>query len=89
MIARPFAAGEALRRCACGHVVVARVGDICPRPGCHRVFPDVAAIHDTLVAHGRNHGAGEVQRLAPVLGIQGDRLVTDGRRIFGVINGGR
>jgi len=39
--ARGFLRGEAVRRCrngTCGHVMVARVGDACPR--CNRAFTD-------------------------------------------------
>ena len=87
MIARPFAPGEAARRCSCNHVMVARAGDMCPR--CHRLFPDIAAVQDALITVGRQHGPADVKRLAPVLGIEGDQLVTDGRRVFGVLEGGR
>ena len=84
MLARSFAPGEAARRCACGKVTVARVGDMCPAKGCHRLFPDVTAIHDALIHAGHAHGPHEVARLAPVLGVEG-RCVTDGRRVFGVV----
>jgi len=82
MLSRPFASSESIRRCSCGHVMVARIGDCCPR--CHRFFPDVAAIHDALIHAGHAHGPHEVARLAPVLGVEG-RCVTDGRRVFGVV----
>ena len=32
-VTRPMRPGEAVRRCSCGHVVVARVGQACPRCG--------------------------------------------------------
>lgn len=85
MLARPFTPGEAPIRCQCGKVVIAKIGDVCPAPGCHRMFPDPAAIHDALLHAGHAHGTAEVQRLAPVLGIEGGKLVTDGRRVFGVV----
>lgn len=86
MMARPFAEGEAVRRCACDHVMVARVGDACPR--CGRLFPDLQAVHDALVTTDRVHGPAEAKRIAGVLGVQGDRIVSNGRRVFGVVDGG-
>ena len=47
------------------------------------------AVQDALITVGRQHGPADVKRLAPVLGIEGDQLVTDGRRVFGVLEGGR
>ncbi len=88
-LSRAMESGEAPRHCACGHFMVARVGDMCPRPGCRRLFPDVAAIHDALCSIGHAHGPAEVQRVAPALGVVGERLVTDGSRVFGVFEGGR
>jgi len=81
MLARSFAPGEAARRCACGRVTVAKVGDVCPARGCHRMFPSLPAIHDALVTACRR---GEERVVAPALGVEG-RCVTDGRRVFGVV----
>lgn len=89
MLARAFEEGEAPRRCACGHVMVAKVGDMCPRPGCHRLFPDVRAIHNALVFIGHSRGPAELARMAPVLGVEGAQYLTDGERVFGVVGGGR
>jgi hypothetical protein len=83
MLSRALSTSEATRRCQCGHVLIASPGDLCPR--CKAVFPDVAAVHDSLVTIGRLHGPGELARIAPVLGVVG-RLVTNGERVFGVID---
>lgn len=82
MLSRALSGSEATRRCSCGHVLIARPGDLCPR--CKAILPDVTAIHDALCTIGRLHGPGELARMAPVLGIVG-KLVTNGRRVFGVV----
>lgn len=87
-LSRAMAPGEAIRRCACGHVMVARVGDMCSRPGCHRLFPDLAAVHDALRCDLQAHGVGGTVHVARALGVEGEVLVTDGRRVFGVVAGG-
>ncbi len=87
MLARALEEGEAPRRCGCGHVMVAKVGDACPR--CGRFFADPAAIHDALVTLGDLHGPAEVARIAPVLGVEGERYFSNGERVFGVVGGGR
>lgn len=87
-LSRAMEPGQAIRRCACGHVIAARVGDMCPRPGCHRLFPDLGAIHDALRCDLRAHGVGGTVHVARALGVEGDRLVSDGRRVFGVVTGG-
>jgi len=86
MLACAFEPGEAVRRCACGNVMVARVGDTCR---CGRFFADPAAIHDALVTLGDLHGPAEVARIAPVLGVEGERYFSNGERVFGVVGGGR
>lgn len=81
-LSRALAPTEATRRCGCGHLIVCKPGALCPR--CKAVIPDVRAIHDALVRTSLAHGSAELARIAPVLGVRG-RLVTDGRRVFGVV----
>lgn len=87
-LCRDMEPGQAIRRCACGRVVVARVGDVCPRPGCHRLFPDLGAVHDALLSGLRANGPAGTAIVARALGVEGDQLVSDGRRVFGVVAGG-
>jgi len=88
MLSRPFGPEEAVRACACGHRIVCRVGDRCPR--CHTPLvspaPDPQAVQQTMTRSARLHGREHLERLAPVLGVPG-KLVNDGSRVFGVLEG--
>jgi uncharacterized protein YbaR (Trm112 family) len=86
MLSRALASGEAVRRCFCSHVVVGRDGDRCPK--CRRPLPVVREQQRALIVTGHVFGPAQVAAMAPVVGMQG-RLVTDGVRVLGVVDGGR
>jgi len=84
-MSRSFQEGEAIRRCNCGHVVVARAGQPCPR--CRRPLADVREVSLRLVAAAALFGLEHAARLAPVLGVRG-RLYIHPDRVLGVVLGG-
>ncbi len=86
MLSRALDSGEAVRRCVCSHVVIGRDGDRCPR--CRRPLPVVREQQRALIATGHVFGPAEVAVMAPVVGMRG-RLMTDGERVLGVVDGGR